>query len=117
MDITPRDTVTVSDITDDGINEGDILLTRPTKSRTTWESCRIGNDEVTLTFESHIVLHHAVVIGATMDSDDESGRIRRVITRWHSEDIATRFSCYGDFVCTTRERSWIHTSLGEIGQW
>lgn len=117
MDITPRDTVTVGDITDDSIDEGDILFARPTKSRTTWESCRIGDDEVTLTLKSHIVLHHAIAVGATMDSDDESGRIRYTITRRYSEDIAPSLTCYSDFVCTTCERSWTHTSLGEISQW
>lgn len=110
-------TVTRAYISDDGIDEGDIFLARPTVGRPIRQSCRIGHDIVTLAFESHIVLHHAIAIGSTMYGDDESGGIRTTITRWYVEDIAPSFSCYCDFMRSRCQSSRIHTSLGEVGEW
>ena len=100
MYLSAIDTVTRAHISDDGIDEGDILLARPAVGRSIRQSCRIGDDIVTLAFESHIVLHHTIAVGSTMYGDDESGRIDTTITRWYVEDVAPSFSCYCDFVCS-----------------
>lgn len=100
MYLSTIDTVTRCHISDDGIDEGDIFLARPTIGRAIRQSCRIGDDIVTLAFESHIVLHHTIAIGPTMYGDDESGRIGATITRWYIEDIAASFSCYCDLIRT-----------------
>jgi hypothetical protein len=95
VDLPTVDTVTLGDITDDRIDEGDILFTRPTIGRPVWQSGRIGDDRFTLTLESHIVLYHGITIRATMDRDDEFCRIGGTVTRRNSENIASSFSAYG----------------------
>lgn len=110
MDIRARDTVAVGDITDDGIDECDILLARPAVGRSTRESRRVGDDEVALSVESHVVLYHGIIIRPPVYSDDESCGTSTTIARWHGEDIAPRCACRSHAMGATREGFRIFTS-------
>ena len=113
MDASPIDTVTVGDISYDGVDKCEILITTPAVGASIWETSRVGDDEVTLAFESHISFHHTIAIGSAMYRDDEFRRIGATVARRHSEYVAASFASYGQFVSPTTESFWCGTSFWE----
>lgn len=111
MDASPIDTVTVGDISYDGVDKCEILITTPAVGASIWETSRVGDDEVTLAFESHISFHHTIAIGSAMYRDDEFRRIGATVARRHSEYVAASFASYGQFVSPTTESFWCGTSF------
>ena len=114
-------TVTISDITYDCVDEGNILLTRPAICRATRQSRRVGDDEICLSrptpitsFETHIALNHGITIGPTMDRDNQFCRIRHAVVSRYRENIVPSLTSNDDFMGPCRERFGAHASFREI---
>ena len=111
MYLSPVDTLTVGHISYNGVYKCEILIATPAVGAPIGETSRVGDDEITLAFESHISFHHTIAIGSAMYRDDEFGRIGATVARRHSEDVTASFACYNHFMSPTPESLWCGTSF------